>query len=71
MLPGDEPRKASQKNSRRASAPPTRIAPIFRPGDRVHWKGRAGIYQRDVGDGEHSEIALAERIYRVKLTELA
>jgi hypothetical protein len=29
-----------------------------------------GTFHRDVGDGEHAEIALAERIYRVRLSEL-
>jgi hypothetical protein len=36
----------------------------------VHWKGRAGTFRRDVGDGEHVEIVLADRIYRVRLSEL-
>jgi hypothetical protein len=37
----------------------------------VRWQGRAGIFRRDVGDGEHVEIAIAERVYRVRTTELA
>lgn len=69
-LPGGEPRKASQRNTRRAGQSPTRIAPVWRPGDVVRWKGRGGTFRRDVGDGEHAEIALAERIYRVRLSEL-
>ena len=36
----------------------------------VHWKGRSGVFRRDVGHGEHAEIALAERIHRVRLSEL-
>jgi hypothetical protein len=69
-LPGGEPRKASQRNTRRAGQSPSRIAPIWKLGDVVHWKGRGGTFGRDVGDGEHAEIALAERIYRVRLSEL-
>jgi hypothetical protein len=36
----------------------------------VRWKGRDGTFRRDVGDGEHVEIVLADRIYRVRLSEL-
>ena len=70
-LPGGEPRKASQRNTRRAGAMPARITPAFRPGDPVRWKDRAGLFRREVGDGEHAEIALGERIYRVRIAELA
>jgi len=70
-LPGGEPRKASQRNSRRASVPLTQITPVWRPGDAVRWQGRAGVFRRDVGDGEHAEIALNERVYRVRVKELA
>ena len=69
-LPGGEPRKASQRNTRRAGQAPTRIAPSWKAGDLVRWKGRGGTFRRDVGDGEHAEIALAERIYRVRVSEL-
>ena len=69
-LPGGEPRKASQKNTRRIVQGPTRIAPVWKSGDAVRWKGHAGTFQRDVGDGEYAEIAFAERVYRVRLTEL-
>jgi hypothetical protein len=69
-LPGGEPRKASQRNSRRAAQNPTRAAPNWKPDDVVHWKGRGGTFRRDVGDGEHVEIVLADRIYRVRLSEL-
>jgi hypothetical protein len=47
-----------------------RIAPAWKSGDAVRWKGHAGTFQRDVGDGEYAEIAFAERVYRVRLTEL-
>jgi hypothetical protein len=69
-LPGGEPRKASQRGTRRAGQSPTHIAPIRKPGDRVRWKGRDGTFRRDTGDGEHVEITLAERVYRVRLNEL-
>jgi hypothetical protein len=37
----------------------------------VRWKGRTGVFRRDVGDGEHSEITLDSRVYRVPTKELA
>jgi hypothetical protein len=37
----------------------------------VRWKGRAGVYRRDVGDGDHAEIVIAERVYRVRIGELS
>ncbi len=68
-LPGGEPRKASQRNTRRvAPAPPP--ARTWHPGVAVRWKDRAGIYKRDVGDGEHAEITIGERVYRVRTSEL-
>jgi len=36
----------------------------------VRWRDRAGTYRYDVGDGEHVEIVIAERVYRVRRTEL-
>jgi hypothetical protein len=70
-LPGGAPRKASQRKTRRASPVAARISPSWRAGDRVSWQGRAGIFRRDVGDGEYAEIVIAERVYRVRITELA
>jgi len=69
-LPGGEPRKASQRNTRRATQSPAHIGPIWKPGDAVRWKERGGTFRRDIGDGEHAEIALADRIYRVRVSEL-
>ena len=69
-LPGGEPRKASQRNSRRAGPVPARITPTWRPGDRVRWKGRDGVFRRDVGDAQHAEIVIGERIYRVPTQDL-
>ena len=37
----------------------------------LRWQGRTGIFQRDVGDGEHAEIVITERVYRVRINELA
>lgn len=70
-LPGGEPRKASQRKTRRAEPIPVRITPVWRQGDSVRWKDRAGVFRRDVGDGEHAEITIGERVYRVRLGELA
>ena len=69
-LPGGEPRKASQRNTRRAAVAPAQIAPSWQPGAAVRWKDRGGIYRRDVGDGEHSEITIGQRVYRVRTGEL-
>jgi len=70
-LPGGEPRKASQRNSRRAASAPARIAPVWRAGDQVRWKGRPGTFRRDVGDGEHAEIEIEGRVYRTRTAELS
>jgi len=42
----------------------------WRVGDHVKWQGRAGVFRRDVGDGEHAEIVIAERVYRVRSKEI-
>jgi hypothetical protein len=70
-LPGGDPRKASQRNKLRAGSRPTMISPIWRAGEPVRWKGRAGVFRRDVGDGVHAEIVIAERVYRVRIGELS
>jgi hypothetical protein len=69
-LPGGERLKASQRGARRALALPVEARVFWRIGDKVRWKDRAGIFHRDVGDGEHAEIAIAERVYRVRTSEL-
>lgn len=62
------------KASQRGRKQPTRAAPIlyptYKPGDPVRWKDRRGVFKRDVGDGEHSEVQIAERVYRVITSEL-
>jgi len=69
-LPGGEPRKASQRNARRATGAPVQISPTWRAGDQIRWKGRTGAFRRDSGDGEHAEVVIGERVYRVPLKEL-
>jgi hypothetical protein len=68
-LPGGEPRKASQKHSRRSTAGPAVIAPSWHHGDRVHWRTYIGTYLRDAED-EQAEISVGTRTYRVSKTEL-
>jgi hypothetical protein len=43
---------------------------MWRPGDRVQWKGRDGAFRRDVGDAEHAEIIIGERVYACGWQEL-
>jgi len=69
-LPGGEPRKASQKRTRRAGTAPTRLTPTWTFGDRVRWGGRLGSFVRDIDDGVHAEIRIEQRLYRVRLTDL-
>ena len=61
--------KASQRGRKQpvSSAP---ALPTRQPGDPVRWKDRRGVFKRDVGDGEHSEVQIAERVYRVITKEL-
>ena len=70
-MAGRNPIKASQRGRVRPaiqySAP---VVPTRQPGDQVRWKDRRGVFRRDVGDGEHSEVLIAERVYRVRTSEL-
>jgi hypothetical protein len=70
-LPGGEPRKASQRKTRRGAPMAAELSPVWRAGGQVRWKGRRGVFRRDVGDGEHVEILIAERVYRVRTAELS
>jgi hypothetical protein len=70
-LPAGEPRKASQRNTRRAAPKTVWIMPSWHAGDTVQWQGQDGIFRRDVGDGEHAEIVIGPRVYRVRAKELA
>jgi hypothetical protein len=68
-LPGGEPRKASQRNTRRPVSH-AKAVPVWRASMPVLWKGRAGIFRRDVGDGEHAEVVIEGRVDRVRIGEL-
>ena len=70
-LPGGEPRKASQRNTRRAGPIAARITPPWRAGESVRWEGRAGVFRRDLGDGAHAEVLIDGRVYRVRVSELS
>jgi len=69
-LPSGAPRRGSQKRTRPAAPEVLKIEVPWRPGDRVRWRDRVGTYRRDAGDGEHVEIFIAERVYRVRRAEL-
>ena len=68
-LPAGEPRKASQRRTRRGEALPTRITPQWRIGDRVRWHDKAGLFHHDLGGG-NAEVITANRAYRVRLADL-
>jgi hypothetical protein len=70
-LPGGEQRKASQRHARRAAYVQPLISRLWRPGDRVRWRDRIGVFGRDVGDSEHAEIVIGDRTYRVRVGDLA
>jgi hypothetical protein len=70
-LPGGPPRKASQRHARRTAPLQPRMSPLWRPGDRVRWRDRIGVFHRDLGDSEHAEIVIADRTYRVRIGDLA
>jgi hypothetical protein len=36
----------------------------------VLWKGRPAVFRRDIGDGEHAEVVIEGRVYRVRISEL-
>jgi hypothetical protein len=70
-LPAGAPRKASQRRARRAVSLPARTNRVWQAGDRVRWRDRDGVFGRDLGDGEHAEIQIVDRIYRVRTAELS
>jgi hypothetical protein len=70
-LPAGEPRKASQRRTRRAAPLQSRISRAWRQGDAVRWRERTGSFHRDLGDGENAEIIIANRTYRVRIEDLA
>ena len=70
-LPAGEPRKASQKRSRRAAPPASQAQIVWTAGANVRWQNRDAVFHRDVGDGEHAEVLIAGRTYRVRVKDLA
>ena len=70
-LPAGGPRKASQRRARRAAPSEGSANPVWRPGDKVRWRDHIGDFQRFLDDGEHAEITIYDRTYRVRLGELA
>jgi hypothetical protein len=68
-LPGGEIRRASQKRTRRVGALPARIEIPWRPGDKVQWRDRAGVYKRDDNE-ENAFVEIGGRLYRVSRREL-
>jgi hypothetical protein len=64
--------KASQRGRVRPPVTPysAPVLPTREPGAPVRWKDRQGVFKRDVGDGEHSEVFINERVYRVRTSEL-
>jgi hypothetical protein len=57
-LPAGEPRKASQRRTRRGEPLPTGITPQWRIGDRIRWRDKAGLFRRDLGDG-NADVTIA------------
>ena len=37
----------------------------------ARWRDRTGVFYRDLGDDEHTEIVIADRTYRVHIADLA
>jgi hypothetical protein len=70
-LPGGQPRKASQRHTRPVAPLQPRISRLWRPGERVRLRDRTGVFHRDLGDGEHAVIVIADRTYRVRIGDLA
>jgi len=70
-LPAGEPRKASQRRARPAAPSKVYVIPVWRTGDKVRWRDRIRDFRRETGDGEHAEITISERTYRVRLADLA
>jgi hypothetical protein len=52
-------------------SPAAKATLVWRASMPVLWKGRAGILRRNVGDGEHAEVVIDGRIYRVRTSELS
>jgi hypothetical protein len=70
-LPAGAPLKASQRGRWRAAPSKVSVSRVWRPGEMVCWRDRIGYFRREIGNGEHAEITIADRTYRVRLEELA
>ena len=70
-MPAGEPRKASQRRARRGDAFTSLRKPCLAPRKKSMLVGRIGVFQRDLGDGEHAEIMISDRTYRVRIADLA
>ena len=70
-MPAGEPRKASQRRARRGDAFTSLRKPCLAPRKKSMLVGRIGVFQRDLVDGEHAEIRISDRTYRVRLPDLA
>jgi hypothetical protein len=68
-LHSGELRRASQRHVRPAVPQFIRIEIPWRPGDRVLWRDKTGVYRREV-DEENAFIEIDGRVYRVRRAEL-
>jgi len=50
-------------------APQIRVAPTWRPGDRVRWQGYTGTFLRETVD-DQAEVLIGTRTLRLPKTEL-
>ena len=69
-LPSGEPRKASQRRTRRGAPSRAAIEPAWRAGDRVYWNGYTGTFLRDTIDGQ-AEVLIGTRTYLIGRGDLA
>ena len=71
ILPAARPQKPSPQPPAPPAAPPPqiRVAPAWRPGDKVRWQGYAGTFLRETVD-DQAEVLIGTRTYRVDRGEL-
>jgi len=70
-LPAGEPRKASQRRRRQTARSRPLVSRVWHVGDQVNWRGRVGAFSRDLDDGEHVEVKIADRTYRARTADLS
>ena len=68
-LPGGNPRKASQRHSRRTAPTAVVIPPSWKAGDKVRWRDHTGHFLRNTGE-DAAEVIIGARTYRVARGEL-